>query len=265
MIIGASLLDLSRRPCFTVCVDRAEEAAQGALHAITIACTESGLTDALRGLVQEVYSINLARYEPDELGDTARSLGFQGHENMTERALRRFRHDDRERADTHWSIDGLHVATPRNVLTFELAGASFLTMKVPPAQRRTPDWEGGIDWRQKSNARLAFATENSEVLNHRTPATGMVPLFSFSGAPGIVRKFMFLWAGEASTGLTAGWLAVPVLGERPFLAHQRLWWDTDLDTQATPTPMADRGPNFDERPAAALSMALKRRPQEGQA
>ena len=112
---------------------------------------------------------------------------------------------------------------------------------------------------------MAFATENSEVLKHRTPATGMVPLFSFSGAPGIVRKFMFLWAGEASTGLTAGWLAVPVLGERPFLAHQRLWWDTDLDTQATPTPMADRGPNFDERPAAALSMALKRRPQEGQA
>ena len=265
MLRYACVLASTVRACFTVCVDRAEEAAQGALHAIATACTESGLTDAWRGLAQDVYATNLDRYEPDELGDTPRSFGFQCYENLRERALRRAHRDVRERPDTHWHIPGLRVATPGNVLTFEFGGARFVTMKVPYGQGRNPNWDGGVDWTQDSQAREAIAADNSEVLQYRTPAAGLTSLFPHPGSPGTVKNFMLLWGGETKAALTAGWLAVPVLGERPFLAHQRLWWDTDLDTQVTQTPMADRGPNFDERPAAALSMALKRRPQEGQA
>ena len=68
-------------------MDRAEEAAQRALHTVVNECAESGLTDALRGLVQEVYTTNLDRYEPDELGDTPRSFGFQCYENLKELSL----------------------------------------------------------------------------------------------------------------------------------------------------------------------------------
>ena len=247
-------------------MDRAEEAAQRALHTVVNECAESGLTDALRGLVQEVYTTNLDRYEPDELGDTPRSFGFQCYENLKERAPRRAHHDVREHSDAHWRISGLHVATPGGVLTFEFAGARFVTMKVPYGQGRNPNWGGGVDWaHQDSQVRAAIAAENSEVLQYRTPAAGAASLFAHPGSPGTVQNFMLLWGGEAKTPLTAGWLAVPVLGERPFIAHERLWWDADRDAQVTQTPMPDRGPNFDERPAAALSMALKRRPQEGQA
>ena len=108
-------------------MDRAEEAAQRALHTVVNECAESGLTDALRGLVQEVYTTNLDRYEPDELGDTPRSFGFQCYENLKERAPRRAHHDVREHSDAHWRISGLHVATPGGVLTFEFAGARFVT------------------------------------------------------------------------------------------------------------------------------------------
>lgn len=138
-------------------------------------------------------------------------------------------------------------------------------MKVPPARRRIPDWDGGIDWRQKSKTRLKFATENSDVLKYQTPATGMAPLFPLSSSAGTVQNFMLLWGGEANTALTAGWLAVPVLGGIPFIAYERLWWDADLDTPVTQKPMPDRGPNFDERPATALSMALKQQLKEGKA
>ena len=263
--IYTSVLDIDRQLCFTMGVDLVEEVVQDRLQAIVNTCTEVGLVEAWQGLIQEVYRNNLERYEPEELGDTPRSFGSQCYENFKERCVRRFRRDERDRPDAHWYIQGLSVATPMNVLTFEFEDAHFVTMKVPYEQKRHPNWDGGVDWTQGSQVRASLAAKNSEVLQYRTPAVGAVPLFAHPGSPGTVQNFMLLWGGEANAALTAGWLAVPVLGDRPFIAHQKLWWDTDLDAQVTPTSMPDRGPNFDERPAAALSMALKQQHQEGQA
>lgn len=251
--------------CFTSCMDRAEVAAQQALQAAVDACAGSGLVDAWRTLVHDVYASNLDRYEPDELGDTVMSFGIQCYENLRVRAIRRYRHDERENHDAHWTIDGLSVDTPGNVLTFELGGARFVTMKVPFAERRIPNWDRSGDWEQDSQIRSKIAAENSSVLQYRTHAAAASPLFPHPGSPGTVQNFMLLWGGESDAAMTAGWLGVPTLGDRPFIAYEKLWWDTEPDTRITQKPMSDRGPSFDERPATMPAVALKQQRREGQA
>lgn len=244
-------------------MDQAQVAAGEALEATVEACSDSGLVTAWRGLVRDVYSANLDRYEPDELGDTAMTLGIQCAENLKTRAIRRFRRDDLEPDDVHWDIDGLRVWTPRNVLTFNSGNARVVTMKVPFAEGRSPRWDRIGDWDQDSQIRLAIATENSRVLRYRTHAESD-GLFPHTGAPGVVRNYMMLWAGEADAALTAGWLGVPVLGDTPFIARKQLWWDDEPHTRITARTTPDRGPTFDERPAATPEVTLKRQPQQGQ-
>ncbi|QGH69569.1 hypothetical protein [Pseudactinotalea sp. HY158] len=246
-------------------MDQAQVAARETLNEVADTCTDSGLVDAWQALVQDVYASNLDRFEPNELGDTVMSFGIQCYENLKSRALRRFRHDDLEIADAHWDIDGLRVGTPGNVLTFNFAGARFVTMKVPFSEGRSPNWDRSGDWDQGSQVRSEIATENSNVLQYKTPAPGASPLFPHLGSPGDVRSFMLLWAGESSAALTAGWLGIPILGETPFIAHKRLWYDLEPDTLVTQKSTPDRGPSFDERPAARPAVALKEQRREGQA
>lgn len=246
-------------------MDPAQVAARQALEATIEAFRERGLTSALRALVQDVYVSNLDRYEPDELGDTAMSFGIQCAENLKMKALRRFRQDAIEPVDRHWNIKGLEVSTPRNVLTFNLGNTRLITMKVPSSQGRAPDWNRSGDWELDSQIRRTVATQNTHVLQYRTPAENSSPFFPHLGSPGDVRDYMLLWAGEADAALTAGWLGIPILGETPFIAQKKLWWDEDTRTGITTTTASDRGPSFDERPATALQLNLKGRGQERQA
>lgn len=240
-------------------------AAREALEATVEGCEASGLTAAWRTLVQDVYAGNLDRHEPDELGDTAMSFGIQCYENLKIRAIRRFRHDDLEAADAHWDIDGLSVYTPKNVLTFNVGNARVVTMKVPFTEGRSPNWDRSGDWDQYSQIRSAIAAENSRVLQYRTHAVGASPVFPHPGSPGAVRNYMLLWAGESDAALTAGWLGIPVLGDTPFIARETLWWDDEPHGRVTQTAVPDRGPNFDQRPAAMPEVTLKKQRQEGQA
>ncbi len=253
------------RLCFTTSMDQAQVAARETLNKVADRCADSGLVDAWQALVQDVYASNLDRYEPDELGDTVMSFGIQCYENLKTRAIRRFRRDDREAADAHWDIDGLRVGTPGNVLTFNFAGARFVTMKVPFSEGRSPNWYRSGDWDQDSQVRSEIATENSDVLQYETLAPGAWPLFPHPGSPGDVRSFMLLWAGESEAALTAGWLGIPILGDTPFIAHEQLWWDPEPFTRVTQKSTPDRGPSFDERPVARPAVALKEQRQEGQA
>ena len=251
--------------CLTFFMERACNAALEALEATVETCTRNGLTEAWSVLVRDVYSQNLDRYEPDELGDTAMSFGVQCYENLRTRAIRRFQHDDLEAAAAHWDVDGLRVGTPKNVLTFSLGNLRVVTMKVPFAEGRSPNWDRSGDWDQYSQIRLAFATENSRVLQYRSPAADAFPLFPHLGAPGRVQSYMLLWAGEANSALTAGWLGVPVLGDTPFIARKTLWWDDESDTRSVTKGARDRGPSFDERPSIMPEVTFKKRPQEGEA
>lgn len=262
---SASCLVDNAHLCFTSPMDQEQLAAQMALSATVEACARSGLTAAWRSLVQDIYAVNLDRHEPDELGDTVMSFGIQCYENLKTRATRRFQRDDREVVETHWGIDGLSVSIPSNVLTFSLGDSRVVTMKVPFPEGRKPSWDRSGDWEQHSQARLEIAAENSEVLQYRTPAIGASPLFSQPGPPGSVQNYMLLWAGERDAALTAGWLAVPILGETPFIAREMLWWDDEPHTRVAMSTAPDRGPSFDQRPGLTPAVTLKKQHQEGQA
>lgn len=242
----------------------AENAALEALHHTVALINEVGLTTAMRDLQREVWATNLGRHEPDELGDTARSLGLLCHENYQTRAVRRFRHDDAEPSDKHWDIDGLKVTTPSGVLTFEIGGVRIVGMKVPPAERRSPRWDRVAVWDNESNTRLEIATKNSRALGgFSTPDPGQEQITDFhhelGRVPGPIRDFLYVWAGEAESPLTSGWLTVPALGGNPFAAVAPLWHDTDDDLpRGTRSPLRDpHGPSFDQIPAAKPAVSLK--------
>lgn len=246
-------------------MDEARKVAELALESTVEMCASNGFTDVFRTLVQEVYSVNQSRHEPDELGDTAMSFGIQCSENLKTRALRRFRHDEDEPTNRHWNIDGLRVGIPRNVLTFSFGNIDVVSMKVPSSAGRSSIWDHSSDWDNDSHARRMIAAKNSDVLQYRSPAPGAVPLFPHEGSPGEVQNYMVFWAGETNAPLTAGWLGIPVLGETPFIAQAMLWWDDEPRSRITTKATPDRGPSFDQRPAAKPEVSLKRRLQEGQA
>lgn len=257
-----------RRTCAVIGhMSAAEEAASAALDRMTKRLDETGLLAAIRSLQQEVWAVNVDRFEPDELGDTPRSLGLLTFENFTTRALRRFNHDELEPTDKHWNIEGLRVTTPNGVLTFELDGARIAGMKVPPAEQRAPRWERFADWDNESNTRLEIARENSKVLGeYTTPEPGQRELADFHDVfgrrPGMVAHFLYVWAGEHTSPLTSGWLTVPALGGHPFAAIKNLWHDDDNDLpHGTRTPSrGPAGPSFDQKPAAQPSITLKPKP-----
>lgn len=251
----------------------AQEAAESALESAVASLKASGLLAAIRDLQRTVWAVNIDRYEPEELGDTPRALGLLSFENFTQRAIRRYNRDELEPSDKHWNIDGLKVTTPDGVLTFELEGVRIVGMKVPPAQRRSPDWDRFADWDNESEARRQIAQKNSRVLcGYSTPLPGQGVLtdieVDLGSAPGAVCDFLYVWAGEFSAPLTSGWLTVPVVGGTPFAAVQPLWRDTDDDLMigAQAPSRGPGGPSFEEKPAARPAITLKPRPAaEGEA
>lgn len=241
-------------------VDDAEKAAQTALSAAVEMCTTGGLTRYWRELIQDVYATNLSRHEPDELGDTPMTLGTNCVENIKSRALRRSSHDDLELPEDHWHVDGLEVCTPRNVLTFVLPRTRIIVMKVPYGEGRTPQWDRLGDWEHDSHVRQALAEANSQTLRYRTHLPADVPLFPHGATPGVVRDFMFVWAGEPLDPRTAGWLTVPAEGQNPFIAREQLWWDDEPPARLSAPTKPTRGPSFDERQGAVPQLTIRPRP-----
>lgn len=249
------------------------DAASAALESTVTRLRESGLLAAIRDLQRTVWSVNIDRYEPDELGDTPRSLGLLTFENFTQRAMRRYNHDELEPDENHWNIEGLKLTTPSGVLTFELGGARIVGMKVPPSEHRSPHWDRFADWDNESNTRLDIARENSKVLGgYTTPDPDQDVLADFHAelgrTPGVVSNFLYVWAGELHSPLTSGWLTVPALGGHPFAAVAALWHDTEDDLpRGTRIPTrGPNGPSFEEKPAAQPAITLKPKPAvEGEA
>ncbi|HEY3514605.1 MAG TPA: hypothetical protein VGL36_35825 [Kribbella sp.] len=219
-----------------------------------------GVVDLLQALHRDVWTQDLDRYEPGELGDTRRSLGFQASENLRELAVQRFRED---RA---WAIPGLEVKTPQGALELMFRGARVRVMKAGPEHGRSPDWDR-LDWGDGSARRL-MAQRNSEELGgywtHR-----VVGLFDdeVDDAAGVQRvsDFILVWTGDMQEALTAGWLTVPVLGERPFMAQQLLWWDETPSPRGRglSRPIAPDGDSFEDKPSAEATLKLRPAVREG--
>lgn len=257
---AASVAALTAHVCFTVVMDAAQDAAFAALDQTVEHLDEVGLIAAWRSLVQDVYASNLDRHEPDELGDTAMTLGTQCSENVKTRAIRRASHDELELVEDHWTIPNLTVTNPRNSLTFCLDGVRVVVMKAPYAAGRAPQWDQLADWEHDSDVRQAVAASNMRTLQYRTHPAPDDPLFEHLGRPGVVDNYMLVWAGDSNAPLTAGWLTIPTLGESPFIAVKRIWWDKVPDERLTATRTPSSGPRFDERSVVAPQVTIKPRP-----
>lgn len=220
----------------------------------------SGVLSACRDLFATVWSINVARHEPEELGDTAMSLGLQTHQNFITRAERRFQHDEREPEESHWHCDGLSIARSGNAFVMRFDGGRISVMKTPYEHGRQLRPEHLAKWDGQSHLRAEMASRNSTALgNHRSDRPGDVPLFAEPAAEcGVVRDFLLIFAGEPRSTLTAAWLGVPVLGEDPLIAVERLWWDEESALAPVETmSVSAGGVSFEEREVPPLNVTLK--------
>lgn len=244
-----------------------EQVALAAAERAKARLVETDMVDNLRELVQDVWQGVVDRHEV-ELGDTHLSQGILAVENVKTRALRRALHNDLDPVSTHWHVESLDVTTPSNSLTMTLSEPGDFPIrltgfKTPVADGREPKFSTLVDWRFNSKARLGFAIRNSNALGgYQSPAPGQDSLFPQPTTSWTVRDFMWLWAGEETSPLTAGWLAVPVMGVTPFAAIVPLWWDEGPSSSAGRRDNTPTGPSYDERTAPALG--LKIRPKSGE-
>ena len=242
-------------------MNEAHELAEKALSAAAEMWSQTGLTENLGALVSEVWRGNLARYEPDEMADNARTLGFVCSENLSGRVERKVRGHQYE--TERWSVAGLEVARPQGALRMDLADRHHYLMKAPMACGRRPQWDSLVSWDAESNTRQTIAQVNTRALaGYRTPAHGQEGLFPIlvDGELGAVSNFMLVWAGDPSLPVTAGWLTVPIMGEVPFAAVRQLWWDDEVDNPVGVRRRGPEGPSFDEKSAVSPAVTLKPRP-----
>lgn len=240
----------------------ASAAAQAALDEAVQLVSATGLDAGLNALVTEVWQVNLARYEPDELGDDPQTLGHTCAKNIANRVERLIRASSEFEAE-HWDVPGLNVARPHGALRLDFAGRHFHIMKSPMVHGRNPRWHAFPQWNSSSEVREGAARANTMALaGHRTAAPGQDPLMylPISDEAPNVPHFVFVWAAELDSPATCGWLGVPSLGDQPFAAVHQLWADPEGDVSVPARHSAPTGPNFDDRASDAPALRLKPRP-----
>ena len=134
-----------------------DPAAQQRLCAVADGLRDLGLIDLLQEIVRDVWRYNVDRYDPDEIGDTNRSLGVTATQNVRSLILRHMSTDRDER------IDGrLRVSGADNSLLIHVPDGTHLRLMNRPASAEEltePAWLQ-MDWR--SEVRLDAARANHE-------------------------------------------------------------------------------------------------------
>ncbi|MCC6498536.1 MAG: hypothetical protein IT193_20010 [Propionibacteriaceae bacterium] len=136
----------------------------------------------------------------------------------------------------------------------------FWVMKAPMDAALQPDWEQFASWETETQTRSSIARRNSKSLGGLiSSAEDQDELFRYRLDEHPVDSFLFVWGGEITSGLTAGWLTVPVLGASPFAATTRLWRDETGEYVVGSQPLVPAGPSYDEREPVTPSLRLKPR------
>jgi len=217
----------------------------------------------LEETIAHVWRANVARYEPSDLGDTARSLGVTAAENIRELALRE-----------RWSPTGngilgqdVHVTSPNDSLLIASGGVSLRAMKAPSMVTLTePNWWEFV-WTNESDVRKAAARNNRRRYNpfqigSGTLFDGVLPV---EGDPKALCDVVLVWAGGWSGPYTGGWIGFPTLGaDSPWLAVQRVWWHQADGQGARRDPHRPADPDldtFERRPLPQPEIRLKPKPK----
>lgn len=222
---------------------------------------EVGLTDFLREEIGAVWTANRDRHEPEELYDDSWTLASQSSRNLANRILARVQGDDR------WRSAGVSASKEHNATVLHLPGCEIRMVKAPARAGRRPGFASDFEW--SSGARLDAATRNHAVYAAMAPMLGMASLFEVEQPDGVhpvhaCRDVFAVWAGDLTSGLTAGWFGLPTTGPDRWIAVVPAWWDEpnpgSVSTDEV-TPQPDSGPSFGSGVAPTPSVTLK--PQTG--
>jgi hypothetical protein len=158
---------------------------------------------AIHELVGEVWVANVARFQPEERGDDALSLGIQSARNICNLAVRRCQ-----------GTPGVTVYGGPT-LTVHFAGRVLHLGKATPEQSR--DWNiWSIDW-SHSDVRDRAADLNGQAYQPYgdTLFSGLEP---DAGDPTALRHLHMAWQGFVAEAATRVWVGFPRAGPLPWFA-----------------------------------------------
>jgi hypothetical protein len=245
-------------------MDQWDPAAKERLQDIVGQLRAVRVVDVLESTIACVWCTNVARYEPSDLGDTARSLGVTAAENIRELALRE-----------RWSRTGksilgqdVHVTAPNDSLLIASGGVSLRAMKAPSmVTLAEPNW-GDFVWTNESDVRKAAARNNRARYNPFHIGSGTLfdgDNLPVEGDPRALCDAVLVWAGGSSGPYTGGWIGLPTLSaESPWLAVQRVWWhqaDEHGARRDRPRPTDPDLDTFERRPLPQPEIRLKPKPK----
>jgi hypothetical protein len=234
--------------------------AAAALHDCKQALEEREVVRWLREVTRAMWRPNAERYEPSHLFDTPRGVAGLALENLRERMLAEYR-----AAGSPWPGRGVRLTVPHGSLLIEVGDLAVHVVKAPGVQVREPEW-GTFVWDTSITRHAAAARNGGADALPPPPIEGQLA-FDFDipspKSQPTWRDLFFVWAGDAM-GLTAGWLGLPRLGRRRWLAVTPLWRDdaVNLDSSTGDTPRRPAGAPFSQREAPAAPVSLKRRQEE---
>lgn len=208
------------------------------------------------------------RYEPAALGDTAGAFGILSAHNIRQRALKASLE-----GQGAWSANRARASEPDGSLLITAEGVNLHILKAPRSGSRTPLWERDFKWDSNSLTRFNAALRNAASEPTQTSSSGQDSLFDIAALERNTRSaeraysdVFLVWSGQESTGLTAGWLGIPVIGPSPWVAVSRpLWLDETEDgllscnpSSIQPTDSAD----FDALEEPKPEIRLKTKPSK---
>jgi len=224
--------------------------------------TGVGLVKYFRRSAQAVWRANRDRHEPEELYDDSYTISQLSTRNLSNRVLRQIG------ASKTWMKAGVQARWANNAAIVQACGVEVRIVKVPFQMGRTPRFTS-FSW-EESEGRAAAADRNKAA--YCPPVRrGEMTLFDMDqpGAEAAVqrcRDVFLIWGAELGSGLTAGWLGLPVSTADAFLAVTDLWWDeptsgTAGTTQSTPRPTSEQ--TFGDQPVPTPAITLKPNRDEG--
>lgn len=236
-----------------------ELAAQERLTEIATLLRAEAVLDMFERNIGRVWKVNVDRFEPSEIGDTNRSLGITAAENIRSLIVR----EAWDATNPAGLGSAVKVTAPNDSLLVEVAGVRLHLMKGTPATTLTePNWDLDFRWAGESDVRRDAASSNAACVGNYLAVPG--GLFEDeppgTGAAGRLREVMLVWAGGSNSPFTGGWIGLPVLGDRPWLAVQNAWWHKP--GAAGPGSRESEGlavDTFSARDVPSVAVALKQR------
>jgi hypothetical protein len=235
-------------------------AAQERLTEIISTLRETGVIDLFERIIARVWKINVDRFEPAEVGDTNRSLGITATENIRTLVVR----ESLLAGNPAGLASHVRVTAPNDSLLVQVGSIRLHVMKSAPAiALAEPRWSTEFTWKGESDVRVEAATANTAVYNPFLAVPG--GLFEDQLPPAnnaaYLREVSLIWAGGSDSPATGGWLGLPVLGDRPWLAVENLWWHGPATLAGQSRQDAFEADAFSDRAAPSPVISLKQRPK----